>query len=345
MLSASAIVGPMPSPQETLDVQLLPGSVVTMSQLTPLISAADATVQATTISGLYTLQGPAANLDQLAEELASNPAVQYAAPAGTVQDLTAPNDPDYVNGDDWQLNGTWGINAPAAWNVTTGSDEVIVADTDTGMAYNVPDLVDNVWINQAEIPATVLPNLTDVYNDGAITFTDLNNPVNQGPGKITATNGVVNGSSVLAPTSSGGWADGSTQDGDTANPDDLIGWNFSAITTSTPNGTNNPIDQNGHGTFTAGEIAEVGNNGIAGTGVDWNVQLMPVQFLDVLGQRLRLCGRRGDRVRGQPRRQGHQRQLGRDRDGSHHRRRDPVRRPERGDHRLRRRQQRDRRRQ
>ena len=94
-----------------------------------------------------------------------------------------PNDPGYTSGHEWQLNGTWGINVPGAWNVTTGSDEVIVADTDTGIAYNDPDLYDNVWINQAEIPSTRLPNLTDVYNDGVITFTDLNNPVNQGPAR------------------------------------------------------------------------------------------------------------------------------------------------------------------
>ena len=69
---------------------------------------------------------------------------------------------------------------PGAWNVTTGSNRVIVADTDTGINYNHPDLYDNVWINQAEIPASVLPNLTDVNGDGVITFTDLNNSVNQG---------------------------------------------------------------------------------------------------------------------------------------------------------------------
>ena len=68
-----------------------------------------------------------------------------------------------------------------------------------------------------------------------------------------------------------------------AYPDDLVGWNFAAISTSTPNGTNNPIDQNGHGTFTAGEIGAVGNNGIGVAGVDWNAQLMPVQFLDSTG--------------------------------------------------------------
>ena len=40
---------------------------------------------------------------------------------------------------------------------------------------------------------------------------------------------------------------------------------------------------NGHGTFTAGEIGAVSNNGIGVAGVDWNVQLMPVQFLDSTG--------------------------------------------------------------
>ena len=287
MLAASAITGRTPTSstpapaQETLNLQLQPGFVGALSQLTPLITAEGATVQATTISGLYELQGPTANMAQLGLELATNPAVQYADPTETVSDLTEPNDPGYTNGDEWQLNGTWGINAPGAWSVTTGSDEVIVADTDTGIDYNHPDLDDNIWINQAEIPSTVLPNLTDVYDDGVITFTDLNNPTNQGPGKIEDTNGdgLITAADLLASTSVGGWVNPNapnTQDGDTAHPDDLIGWSFAGD-------NNNPIDQNGHGTFTAGEIAAVGNNGIGVAGVDWNVQLMPVEFLDASG--------------------------------------------------------------
>ena len=163
---------------------------------------------------------------------------------------------------EWQLNGTWGINAPTAWNTTTGSNSVIVADVDTGIAYNHPDLVNNVWLNQAEIPASVLPNLTDVDGDGVISFGDLNNPVNQGPGKIIDSNGdgVITATDVLASTANGGWASGSTQDGDTSSPDDLVGWNFSGS-------NNNPLDQNGHGTFTAGEIGAVGNNGSASLGL------------------------------------------------------------------------------
>ena len=294
MLSASPIMGPMPSSttpaQETFNLQLQPGSIGAISDLMPMIAAEGGSVQATTISGLYTVQVPTADATQLAAALSASPAVASASQTTTVQDLTVPNDPDYTNGDEWQLNGTWGINAPGAWSVTTGSYSVIVADTDTGLNYNLPDMINNVWLNQAEIPDSVKPNLTDENGDGLITFSDLSYAANQGSGKITPVadsydNGalVVNGSAVLASTSSGGWASGSTQDGDTSNPDDLIGWNFAYIGTSDPNGTDNPMDGNGHGTFTASEIGEVGNNASLGTGVDWNAQIMPVEFLDSSG--------------------------------------------------------------
>ncbi len=269
--------------QATLNVQLMPGSAGALSHLTPLITAAGASVQATTVSGLYEIQVPTANAGRLAALLSASPAVAYAAPQQTEQILTAPNDPGYVSGTEWQLNGTWGINVAGAWSVTTGSDEVIVADTDTGIDYNHPDLYDNVWINQAEIPSSVLPNLTDVYDDGAITFSDLNAvvngvTVNQGPGKIVDTNGdgIITATDLIASTSIGGWASGSTQDGDTAHPDDLVGWNF-------VNNTDNPADGNGHGTFTAGEIGAVTNNGTGVAGTVWNAQIMAAEFLDSTG--------------------------------------------------------------
>ena len=252
----------------------------------PLITAKGATVQATTVSGLYTLQGSAATLGQLAGALSANPAVRDISPVQMVQVQTAPNDTDYVNGSQWQLNGTWGINAPAAWTVTTGSNSVIVADTDSGLNYKLVDIYDNLWINQPEIPSSVLPNLTDVVGDGVITFSDLNAvvngvKVNQGPGKIEDTDGdgIITGADVLAATSSGGWVNSNasnTQDGDTAHPNDLIGWNF-------VNATNNPADDEGHGTFTASEIAEMTGNTIGGAGLVWNAQLMPVVFLDAKG--------------------------------------------------------------
>ncbi len=56
----------------------------------------------------------------------------------------------------------------------------------------------------------------------------------------------------------------------------MIGWNY-------VNNTNNPTDDEGHGTFTAGEIGEMTNNTIGGAGLVWNTQIMPVAFLDSTG--------------------------------------------------------------
>ena len=299
-------------------MQLQPGSAAALSQVTSGCSPPRGDGGGDDRSRVFTrCRCLTADASQLAAELSANPAVEYAEPVQTVTDLTVPNDPDYTMGDEWQLNGTWGINVPGAWNVTTGSDQVIVADTDTGIAYNDPDLYDNVWINQAEIPARVmLPNLTDVYDDGVITFTLK--PLNEcgQPGARERSSTPTTTASSPRPTCSPRRASAA---GPTARhsgrlkmrnpdrlliPDDLIGWNF-------VNDTNNPIDQNGHGTFTAGEIGAVGNNGIGVAGVDWNVQIMPVQFLDSSGNGTDTAAAAGDRVRGQPRRQGHQRQLGR----------------------------------
>jgi len=54
--------------------------------------------------------------------------------------------------------------------------------------------------------------------------------------------------------------------------DDIHGWNFYA-------NTNNPMDDNSHGTHVAGIAGAVGNNGIGVTGVAWKVQLVALKFL------------------------------------------------------------------
>lgn len=55
--------------------------------------------------------------------------------------------------------------------------------------------------------------------------------------------------------------------------DDVFGWDF-------VDGNNDPSDPAGHGTHVAGLIGAEGDNGLWGTGVAWDVTLLPVRFLD-----------------------------------------------------------------
>ena len=58
--------------------------------------------------------------------------------------------------------------------------------------------------------------------------------------------------------------------------DDFHGWNFF-------NNSNDPLDDNGHGTHVAGTIAAEGNNGIGVIGVAWHAKIMPLKGFDSSG--------------------------------------------------------------
>lgn len=47
--------------------------------------------------------------------------------------------------------------------------------------------------------------------------------------------------------------------------------------------TGDPMDDNGHGTHCAGIIGAEGDNGLGITGVNWNVMIMPLKFMDADG--------------------------------------------------------------
>lgn len=59
--------------------------------------------------------------------------------------------------------------------------------------------------------------------------------------------------------------------------DDVRGWNFSGK-------TNDPMDDNRHGTHCAGTIAAEGNNAIGVAGVAWKTRILPVKFMSALGR-------------------------------------------------------------
>lgn len=139
-----------------------------------------------------------------------------------------PNDPNYAT-----QAAMWSqIDAPAAWDYSTGTHNVIVAVIDTGLDTWHVDLEQNVWKNPFELP---------------------NNGVDDDH------NGYV---------------------------DDSNGWNFadnsSDVRTSVAENATDP-EAVRHGTIVAGLIGAVGNNDTDGTGLDWDVSLMPIRSINSAG--------------------------------------------------------------
>ncbi len=167
-------------------------------------------------------------LQETIKKLLANPKVEYAEPNFILHALEIPNDPAFSNL--WGLNNTGqtggksdaDIDAPEAWDKNKGSKNIIVAIIDTGIDYEHPDLKDNIWINNGEIPG----NGVDDDNNGFV--------------------------------------------------DDVHGWDFR-------NNDSDPMDDNRHGTHCAGTIGAVGNNSEGVVGVNWQVQLMALKFLDASG--------------------------------------------------------------
>jgi serine protease len=82
---------------------------------------------------------PLEQVEQIAKQLTDLPEVEYAEPDRIVRHTLTPNDPRY--GDQWHYyESTGGINAPAAWDITTGSNAIVVAILDTGVTDH-PDLI------------------------------------------------------------------------------------------------------------------------------------------------------------------------------------------------------------
>src|SRR4051812_30384287 len=112
-------------------------------------------------SGIHVVDVGAGRAPAAMASLHAERSVRYAEPDYRVHVDAVPNDPSLglqwgmrnvgqtVNG----VTGTPGADdhATQAWNVTTGSKNVVIAEVDSGIDYNHPDLAANMWSN----PGTV----------------------------------------------------------------------------------------------------------------------------------------------------------------------------------------------
>lgn len=191
-----------------------------------------------------------------------------------------PNDPSAVSLWGMMSSGA-GIKADQAWNISTGSIKNVVGVIDSGIDYTHKDLYKNVFLNQGEIRnLSWFTSIIDNDSDGLITFWDLNSTKNwNGTANIQLnlndynTNGYIDAGDLLDSRS--GWEDGIDFDSN-GYIDDLIGWDF-------VDNDNDPLDLNGHGTHVSGTIGAMGNNGLGVAGVNYQVQMAGLRFLDANG--------------------------------------------------------------
>jgi subtilisin family serine protease len=116
--------------------------------------------------GLALLSVPKGRELEKVEELGCYPLVEYAAPnyafriadalaVGPYYSLRAldvePNDPYFPS--QWNLSQ---IEAPAAWDITTGSEKVVIAFVDSGVDLDHTELKDKIWTNPGETPGNGL---------------------------------------------------------------------------------------------------------------------------------------------------------------------------------------------
>ena len=109
-------------------------------------------------------------VEEAQDLLATEGETLYAEPNYIVNAYRTPNDPRFA-----ELWGMARIDAPGAWDHSTGSSNVVVAVIDTGLDYNHPELKDRAWHNPGEIAGNGIDDDGNGYVDDIYGWDFCNN--------------------------------------------------------------------------------------------------------------------------------------------------------------------------
>ena len=124
---------------------------------------------------------PGMDVQQAIKQLSANPNIERVEPNYIITINLTPNDPSYSQL--WglhnigQTGGTQDadIDAPEAWDINTGSGNVVVAVIDSGVDYTHPDLAANIWVNSGEIAGNGIDDDGNGFIDDINGYDFINN--------------------------------------------------------------------------------------------------------------------------------------------------------------------------
>lgn len=99
------------------------------------------------------------NIEQALDALLKEGAIVFAEYETINRIKNIPNDPLF--GSQWHHPQ---VQAPQAWDYTTGSDDVIIGIVDSGIYFTHEDLKDNIWINEGETTGFDVDNILATGN-------------------------------------------------------------------------------------------------------------------------------------------------------------------------------------
>ncbi|HEY4443318.1 MAG TPA: S8 family peptidase [Steroidobacteraceae bacterium] len=219
-----------------------------------------------------------ADVNAVLKKLRTDPAVQFADVDQRRYAHAVPDDPLFVP--TATASGQWFMQTPSAaiitlggiatqdlsatdavsaWAITTGSSGTVIADVDTGVRFDHPDLLRAGFdASQAGFGGRLLPGYDFVDQD-----------YNPNTGAALGT--------FLIANDGDGW------DPDPSDPGDWINKTDQQNTLLFPVATCPAQDSSWHGTRVVGVLGALTNNGVGIAGMTWNPYILPVRALGKCG--------------------------------------------------------------